>query len=111
MELPKVTPFDKEGQSGVIRPNGPGWMVTSGNISTGSGIGKFLVVPFHHQPTTPPVHHQLTPPPFHRVIDEPQPCNYRAISGSVWGEIPPCRVQTLLKMCIFEGVLGVEGWV
>ena len=40
-----------------------------------------------------------------------QPCNYRAISGSFWGEIPPYRVQTLLKRCIFGGVLGVEGMV
>jgi len=51
MEYPKVTPFDKEGQSGVIRLIGPGWVVTSGNISTGSGIGKFPLDPFHHQLT------------------------------------------------------------
>ena len=38
-------------------------------------------------------------------------CNYRATSGSFWGEIPPYQVQTLLKRCIFGGVLGVEGMV
>jgi len=99
MELPKVTPCDKEGHTVIHGPSGPGWMVTSGNISTGSGIGKILIVPFHLQ---------LTPPPFHRGIGVSQPCNYRAISGSVWGEIPPSRVQTLSKRCIFGGVLGVE---
>ncbi|MFM7746568.1 MAG: hypothetical protein ACKO7X_01460, partial [Bacteroidota bacterium] len=106
MELPKDTPSDKEGHTVILGPHGPGWMVTSGNISTGSGIGKFPLDPFHHQ---------LTPPPFHRVIGVSQPtrrwflavqqaCNYRAISGSVWGEIPPNRVQTLLKRCIFGDV-------
>ncbi len=40
-----------------------------------------------------------------------QACKYRAISGYFWGEIPPYPVQTLLKRCIFGGVLGVEGMV
>jgi len=53
MELPKVTISDKEGHTDVMRQNGPGWMVTSGNISTGSGIGKFPLDPFHHQRPLP----------------------------------------------------------
>jgi hypothetical protein len=83
---------------------GQGWVVTSGNISTSSDFGKFPFDPFHHQIPTPILEPRRFPP-------EQQACNYRAISGSFWGEIPPSWVQTLLKRCIFGGVLGVEGMV
>ena len=63
------------------------------------------VLVFHYQPTPLPILEPRRFPPEH------QACNYRAISGSFWGEIPPSWVQTLLKRCIFGGVLGVEGMV
>ena len=40
MELPKTTPFDKMGHTVILGPLGPGWMVTSGNISTDFVIVK-----------------------------------------------------------------------
>jgi len=52
MELPKAT-SDKESHTVILGPSGPAWMVTSGNISTGSGIGKFPLDRFHYQLTPP----------------------------------------------------------
>ena len=95
----------------MLRPLEWGWMVTSGNISTGSDFGKFPFDPFHHQLTPLSLSPGKSQPRRRWFQTEQQACNYRAISGSKWGEIPPSWVQTLLKRCIFGGVLGVEGMV
>ena len=37
----RLNTHDKEGRTGMLRHHGTRWVVTSGNISTGSDFGKF----------------------------------------------------------------------
>ena len=49
----RLNTTDKEGRTGMLRHHGARWVVTSGNISTGSDFGKFPFDPFYHQLTPP----------------------------------------------------------
>jgi len=76
-------------------------MVTSGNISTGSGIGKFPLDSFHYQRPLP---HFTEEKAYHnRAITVQYP-------GPKGVKSPPLGFKPFGKG-VFLGVLGVEGWV